>query len=103
MANENEWANIEWVRIKRRKLTTSERSDLDLLDAYDDVDVFAYDCKLPEDDQVVLLTIRLKNGDLCVATDTFCVDEYGSYFEDWDECDSAEIIAWAPMPEPFKP
>lgn len=93
-------ASIEWTEIKFRKPTEEEREDLDL-----DDDDYAriFDCKLPEDDQVVLLTIRLKNGDLCVATDTFCVDEYGSYFEDWDECDSAEIIAWAPMPEPFKP
>ena len=90
-------ASIEWVEIKFRELTEEERADLDL-DEDDDACIF--DCKLPEDGQRVLLTLQAKNGDLCVATDTFYEDPDGPYLEFW-EWD--KVFAWAPMPEPFKP
>ena len=88
--------SIEWTEIKFRKPTEEEREDLDL-----DDDDYAriFDCKLPEDDQVCLLTVNSVR-DVCVAVDTFCSDVDGPWFEDWDWDD---IIAWAPLPEPFKP
>ena len=96
--------SIEWIEVKFREPTEEEREDLGI-DEEDD-DAYVFDCKLPEDGQMVLLTIRMKNGDLVVTTDTFCVDDFGpyfEYFEDFDGRDDVEIIAWAPIPEPFKP
>ena len=57
------------------------------------------DGMLPDDGQECLLTVHACNG-LCVAVDIFCVGyECGAYFENWYWED---IIAWAPMPEPYK-
>lgn len=51
---------------------------------------------LPEDGQAVLVSTIYEG----VTTDVFCEDQDGGFFEDWDW---PQVIAWAPLPEPYKP
>lgn len=54
---------------------------------------------LPEDGQMVLISVLYARGKQGVTTDMFCIDQKGSYFEDWDW---SQVTAWAPLPEPYK-
>lgn len=78
----------EWNPIKTRKLTEEEKEE------YPNCD-FAYDCKLPNDDEQVLVTTR--GG--YVTLDTFCRND-GCYFEYL--CDEGDVIAWMPLPDPYR-
>ena len=55
---------------------------------------------LPEDGQMVLISVIYARGKRGVAVDVFCGDQDGGYFEDWDWL---RVKAWAEMPEPYKP
>ena len=55
---------------------------------------------LPEDGQMVLVSVIYARGERGVVVDTFCTDDEGGYFEYWDR---KEVEAWAEMPEPYKP
>ena len=55
---------------------------------------------LPEDGQTVLISVIRARGGHRVAVDEFYEDQDGGFFEDWDW---REIVAWAEMPEPYKP
>ncbi len=78
----------QWIPIKTRELTEEEKEE------YPDC-TFMYDCRLPEDGEEVLVTTWAGN----VSVDTFCRDD-GCYFE--YGCDEGDVIAWMPMPEPYK-
>lgn len=78
----------EWIPIKTRELTEEEKEE------YPDCE-FAYDCKLPDDGEEVLVTSRCGY----VALYTFCIDE-GCYFENY--CDDGDVIAWQHLPKPYK-
>ena len=81
----------EWIPIKTRPLTDKEKEELNT--ACDTI----YDCPLPEDAQEVLITDIYGN----VEFDTFYNDGFeGCYFE--NNCDDGEVIAWMPLPEPYK-
>lgn len=54
---------------------------------------------LPEDGQIVLISVIYARGESGVTTDMFCEDRDGSYFEDWDW---PQIKAWAEMPKPYE-
>lgn len=54
-----------------------------------------YECPLPEDGQEVLITSKYGSVDKT----TFYTD-CGYYFENYEDYD--EVIAWQPLPEPFK-
>lgn len=54
---------------------------------------------LPEDGQMVIISVLYARGESGVATDMFCIDQEDSYFEDWDW---SQVTAWAPMPEPYE-
>ena len=83
----------EWIKVSARTLTEEEMKDSE-----SEADI-KLECPLPEDGQEVLLTVNGRKGP-SVVVDIFCeVTEYGSYFENWDWED---IIAWAPMPEPYR-
>lgn len=83
----------EWIKVSARTLTEEEMKESES-EAY-----IMLECPLPEDCQEVLLTVHGWNGP-SVVVDMFCEDlECGSYFENWDWED---IIAWAPMPEPYR-
>lgn len=50
---------------------------------------------LPEDGQAVLVS-TIFDG---VTVDVFYEDQDSGFFEDWD---FDQVIAWAPLPEPYK-
>ena len=79
-----------WIPIKTRPMTEEEKEEIGHEYA------FMYDCPLPDDGQDVLITDCY--GD--VEIDTFCRDGEGVYFE--NNCDDGEVIAWMPLPEPYK-
>lgn len=78
----------EWIPIKTRKLTEEEKEE------YPDYS-FMYDCKLPDDGEEVLVTSSCGY----VRLDTFYRDD-GCYFEYY--CDEGDVVAWQPLPEPYK-
>lgn len=80
----------EWIPIKTRPMTEEEKEEIGHEYA------FMYDCPLPDDGQEVLITDCYGN----VEIDTFCRDHEGFYFE--DNCDDGEVIAWIPLPQPYK-
>lgn len=79
-----------WIPIKTRPLTEEEKEEIGHEYA------FMYDCSLPDDGQNVLITDCYGN----VEVDTFCRDYEGFYFE--TNCDDGEVIAWQPLPQPYK-
>lgn len=81
---------LSWIPIKTRPMTEEEKEEMGHEYAY------MYDCPLPDDGQEVLITDRYGN----VEIDTFCSDYEGVYFE--NNCDDDEVIAWQPLPEPYK-
>lgn len=86
----------KWIPIKTRPLTAEEKEHYADLGYSEDSIEFMYDCDLPEDGQVVLITDRLGN----VEVDTFCRDD-GCYFE--DNCGEDDVVAWMPFPTPYEP
>lgn len=89
----------EWVPIKYRPMTNEEfeeyRNGFGNPDEVPD-GIRVFDCPMPSDGQEVLVT--LKNGE--VVIDTFYNDGCCLYFEIW--CDDGDVIAWQPLPEPYK-
>ena len=85
-----------WIPIKTRPLTGEEKvlfSDRE----YSEDSLFIFDCPLPDDDQEVLVCSKWGT----VTIDTFRRDENdGCYFEEY--CDDGDVIAWMPLPEPYK-
>ena len=79
-----------WIPIKTRPMTAEEKEEIGHEYAY------MYDCPLPDDAQDVLITDCYGN----VEVDTFCRDHEGFYFE--INCDDDEVIAWMPLPQPYK-
>lgn len=79
--------NNQWIPIKTRELTAEEKTE------YPDI-TFMWDCPLPDDAQDVLISTSWGDVKIC----TFCVDEYGSYFDEMDEDD---VLAWMPLPQPY--
>ena len=84
----------EWIPIKTRPLTEDEKEYYNDL-GYDESIEFMYDCSMPDDGQTVLITDRCGN----VETDTFFKDD-GCYFE--SNCDADDVLAWMPLPTPYK-
>ena len=87
----------EWIEIKTRKPTEEEIQEY-MNDPYFDIDdpedLIFFDCQMPEDGQEVLITTSW--GHVCI--DTY-VHEYGA-FEDHE--DHEDVVAWMPLPDPFK-
>lgn len=79
----------QWIPIKTRPLAEDEKEE------HGDWE-YIYDCPLPDDGQEVLVTDCYGN----VEMDTFCRDYEGVYFE--DNCDDGEVLAWMPIPEPYR-
>lgn len=80
----------KWIPIKTREMTQEE---LETIGEEIDADII-FECELPEHGQEVLITTRWGT----VEKTTFCND-YGAYFEDYE--DSDDVAAWAPLPEPY--
>lgn len=78
---------MRWIPIKFRETTDEDGFDKE-------EHPIMLECMLPDCCEEVLVTTKAGH----VSTDTF-YDDDGAYFEDyeWDE-----IIAWMPLPEPYK-
>ena len=77
-----------WIPVKTRELTAEEKEENPDF-------IFMWDCPLPDHTQDVLITTNWGDVQPC----TFCVDDNGSYF---DEVDWDFVLAWMPLPEPYK-
>lgn len=81
-----------WIPIKYHEITENERKEND----YPKDWVYFLDCEMPQDEQEIL--VQAKNGeirwDVCYEDDGFSLDS------GWDWKD--DIIAWMPLPEPYK-
>lgn len=56
---------------------------------------YIYDCKLPDNGDEVLISTKYNT----VEKTTF-YDDYGCYFEDYEDVD--EVKAWKSLPKPYK-
>ena len=83
-----------WIPFTDRELTEEEKEHYG-----EDVECML-DCKLPEEDEEILITYKFK-GELYVNTDTFMRDGSECYLDSGMEF-ITEAIAWQPLPEPFK-
>ena len=83
--------NNGWIPFVQRKLTTEEKEEM--VTDYD----FILDCKLPEEDEEILVTYA--NGH--VDTDIFLRDGSDCYLDSGNDF-ITEAIAWMPKPQPYK-
>lgn len=85
----------EWIPVKTRKLTRAEEQEM--LERSNYFFDYAFDCKLPEDGEEVLVTTS--TGE--VTTTTFFNEGLdGCYFEYYE--DDGDVIAWVPKPKAYK-
>ena len=89
-----------WIPIKKRPLTDEELRYYYDNFGNDMIPEYMLDCPLPENGQEILITFQMGNGKRIVAFDTCGIDEWGHYLEDYDDFDC--VIAWMPLPEPYK-
>ena len=85
--------NGGWIPIKTRPMTEEEKEYYS--EYLFEGNGLIYECPLPDDGQEVLITSKYGNVDKT----TFYTD-CGNYFENYEDYD--EVIAWQPLPEPFK-
>lgn len=84
----------KWIPVKTRKLTREEEQEMLERDKY--FFDYAFDCKLPEDGEEVLVTTSTEE----VTTTTFFNEGLdGCYFEYYE--DDGDVIAWMPLPKPY--
>lgn len=88
--------NGEWIPIKTRPLTEEEKEYYKERGAYYFDSIF--DCHLPEDGQEVLITT---NNGAVEKVAFYNEGDDGSYFENYEG--EGEVLAWQPLPEPYKP
>ena len=85
--------NNGWIPVKTRPMTEEEKEYYS--EYLFEGNGLIYECPLPDDGQEVLITSKYGNVDKT----TFYTD-CGNYFENYEDYD--EVIAWQPLPEPFK-
>ena len=87
----------QWNVIKKRPMTNDERIEWSERIGYDiDYEEAVIYSNLPDDGEEVLICYEW--GNVCI--DTFCQEEDGCYFEGGGDMDG--VIAWMPLPEPYK-
>lgn len=84
-----QYDKLKWIPVKFRKLTEEEKKQFEE-EGFEE----AWDCKLPDDGQEVLISTTAG-----VQIDTFCIDNLGVYFE---STDAEYIKAWMPLPDPYQ-
>ena len=82
-----------WIPVKTRPMTEEEKEYYS--EYLFEGNGLIYECPLPDDGQEVLITSKYGSVDKT----TFYTD-CGNYFENYEDYD--EVIAWQPLPEPFK-
>ena len=85
--------NGGWIPVKTRPMTEEEKEYYS--EYLSEGNGMIYDCPLPDDGQEVLITSKYGSVDKT----TFYTD-CGNYFEQYEDYD--EVIAWQPLPEPYK-
>lgn len=86
---------MNWVEIKFRELTEEERTEAENCNDDNYNFVNRYECKLPKDEEDVLITTS--DGDVvCTVFHSEC----GGFFEDYEGYD--EVVAWMSLPRPYK-
>ena len=85
-----------WIPIKLRPGTDEEYEEFCKYGDCPREDFRVFECPLPDDDQEVLVTTRW--GHVCI--DIWHRDVDCCYFETY--CDDDDVIAWMPLPEPYK-
>lgn len=85
-----------WIPIKMRPGTDEEYEEFSQYGDCPREDFRVFECPLPDDDQEVLVTTRW--GTVCI--DVWHRDVDCCYFEDYSDDD--DVIAWMPLPEPYK-
>ena len=85
---------LDWVPVEYHTITEQERQE----NNYPADWVYLIDSPMPEENQEILITT--KTG--YVEKDT-CFYDDDSYYTDSCYDWFGDIIAWAPLPEPYKP
>lgn len=88
--------NDKWIPIKWHEITDEEREK----EGYPDELVYHLDCVMPEDEEEILITVKSRKGEGYVRMDMNMIDD-GFYLDsgyDWRE----DVIAWMPLPEPYR-
>lgn len=85
-----------WIPIVMRPGTDEEYEDFCKYGECPREDFRVFDCPTPDDEQEVFVTTRW--GNVCI--DIWHRDVDCCYFE--DNCDDGDVIAWMPIPEPYK-
>ena len=85
--------NGGWIPVKTRPMTEEEKEYYS--EYLFEGNGLIYECPLPDDGREVLITSKYGSVDK-TAFYTDC----GNYFENYEDYD--EVIAWQPLPEPFK-
>lgn len=82
-----------WIPVKTRPMTEEEKEYYS--EYLFEGNRLIYECPLPDGGQEVLITSKYGS----VEKTTFYTD-CGNYFESYEDYD--EVMAWMPIPEPFK-
>lgn len=82
----------KWIPVKAHPATEEER------ESRPDIDYW-FDCEMPDDEQEILVTVKHKNWigvekDVCYVEDSYGLDSGYDWLDD--------VIAWMPLPEPYK-
>mgnify|MGYP006967165538 FL=1 len=81
-----------WIPVKAHPATDEEQ------ESSPDIDYW-FDCEMPDDEQEILVTVKHKNW-ISVEKDVCYVDSCYGLDSGYDWLD--DIIAWMPLPEPYK-
>lgn len=86
--------NDGWIPFVKREMTEDEK------ESFGDFN-FMLDCKLPDEDEEILITYKFKD-ELYVDVDTFMCDGSECYL---DSCKDfvTEAVAWMKKPQPYQP
>lgn len=84
------YIEAQWHKIALREPTDEERAERS--DIFDECGLLMLDCVMPDDGQEVL--IATKYG---TTMDTYCMDEYGGYFDSGTEIE--DVYAWMEIPK----
>lgn len=87
--------NNGWIPVKYHEITDEEREE----NGFSDDIAYCLDCKMPEDEEEILVTRKWKDGyiiehDMCIVDIEYSL-ESGLEWTD--------VIAWQPLPAPYNP
>lgn len=89
---QREFAKCEWIPVKWHEIKDAEREE----EGYPKEWVVIIDSEMPSDEQEILVTTQWGT----VSLDVCCEDGEFSLESGWDWIE--DIIAWMPLPEPYR-